>query len=211
MNKYTKLCMFFSGVALVFLLTGFLILVNDYSNAKYNLKNSFASNVSLRTNKSLGSGVVIGKNIILTVEHLINSPEDMIWLTENPEVKVKIKTIFKERYAMLLEANTNLETLDYKIVSIADKVNIDEIVYVCNRDYKKGRVLSSSYGKGIVVTIQTVDGDSGSGIYNLKGELLGICCSAIPNIYSETHTDYFTKFIDVTKLKSKIAKNKWKQ
>lgn len=127
-----------------------------------------------------GSGVVITKRLILTAGHVVNRcrhPFTIGVLANGDEVALKVRVVSKVQDAAVLEADEDLHFNPVKM----GRVKVGDAVCIApaqpHRVYTCGHVEDIFEGLrkfNILFDMTAVQGNSGSGIYNDSGELVGI-------------------------------------
>ena len=136
---------------------------------------AMSRNVWVETDSQQGSGVIISKNHVLTCFHALEVDSAIkVGVGENA-VKAKILKVDPEIDLCLLEVPTE----DITDVVLAEDASInDKVFYVGNPKahynvFSPGRVVWL-HGHNVYTNTLGMGGASGSGLYNTRGELVGI-------------------------------------
>jgi S1-C subfamily serine protease len=140
----------------------------------------------------LGSGVTLkykGKFYILTAAHLLVNDTDVLTLSENDQniCKLKVIKIDKQVDLLLLQPiDENITVVGGAYTELAHREPLTaQKVYVVGNPIGiedalcEGRVLDYKGKYMVIKAIDTFFGNSGGGIYNQDGELVGIVSAAM--------------------------------
>ncbi|MDO8504483.1 MAG: serine protease [Candidatus Liptonbacteria bacterium] len=125
----------------------------------------------IKTNDGYGTGIIIGENLVLICNHLLDKDSGV---TVNDESASVLKVDEKNDLALLYLRTGYIAPIKFAKIALQD----DPIFYVGN---PLGHVKLISHGRicdideGMIFTDARIfPGASGSGAYNDKGELIGI-------------------------------------
>lgn len=138
-----------------------------------------------------GSGVVIDYDKVLTCYHLTDEGVTDFEIQYNDSDKNYIATlesIQPEKDLAILKPSKQ----DVKPVKLGTEIRLGEKIYIISSPQGKknvvttGTVVAPYYNGKILSSIQTKPGSSGGGVFNTKGELIGIVSSRIDE-FNETY------------------------
>jgi S1-C subfamily serine protease len=150
-----------------------LFLLCNMSHGKENviMATPINRNVVISTDKGRGSGIIISKNVILTVFHNLHLGSD---IKVNGKVAKVLKVDAKNDLMLLVIKTPNIPD-----VVLAETITQDEEIICYGNPMShtgmvlRGRVIDID-GNKLYTDAHVFFGSSGGGAYNLKGELVGI-------------------------------------
>jgi S1-C subfamily serine protease len=127
--------------------------------------------VSIKTDHGSATGVVIGQNLVLTCFHNLQTDSD---IKVNGVIPKILKVSPKNDLALL-----EVKTPYVSPIEMAETIRQDEEVFIYGNPMGhlgtilRGRIVDLADGK-VYVDAHVFFGSSGSGMYNSKGQLVGI-------------------------------------
>lgn len=154
----------------IVLLTVAILCGSCATSHRFVIDGATARNVPIRSGRVSGSGVVIGKDSVLTVAHVLQGLEITVHM-------IRAKVIHRDTVLDLmllsvptidlppLEINTKLKRGEW-VVAVGNPSNITDFVSIGYVNYTED--------SGLLASNPTYPGMSGSGLYDESGRLVGI-------------------------------------
>lgn len=133
--------------------------------------NNLNRTVSVSTDEGRATGMIVATNLVLTNFHVLHTGSDV---KVNGVVATIVKADTKNDLLLLL-----VPTKNFEVVGFAPKVSQDEQIIILGNPLGhknvilRGRIIDIADGK-FYTDAHVFFGSSGSGVYNLKGELVGL-------------------------------------
>ena len=159
-----------NGVKLLSLV--FTLIVTAYAQKPTLLSRLHARSTSVETKEGHGTGIIVARGFVLTNFHLLHSGYAV---TVNKKVARIVKVDPLHDLALLATGTGNISP-----VTIAKTAAQDERIIVIGNplDHKgmvvRGRITTIDDDGTIYIDAHVFFGNSGGGMYNLKGQLLGV-------------------------------------
>jgi len=181
---------------------------------KENIDKIISANVGIInfTDFSGGSGIFIDTNIILTAKHLIDKETDILIIQKDSLfTPAKIIKVYKDRDLMILKLYTDTPFPYVNISKFEPKI-ADEVYAVGNPvgeidQVTFGLIRKQSKENEIYHSATIAPGNSGGGLFNKDGELVGINIAMIvvsENIYSNHWMGNFALATDIISIREDI-------
>jgi len=125
----------------------------------------------IETDNGHGTGVIVAKDLVLTNFHMLETRSDIM---VNGKIAKILKVDPKNDPCLL-----NVDTAQISPVDLAEKITQDEEIVVIGNPMDhhgliaRGRVVDLADGQ-VFIDARIFFGSSGSGVYNSKGQMVGI-------------------------------------
>lgn len=127
-----------------------------------------ASSVRVSTNQGHGSGVVVSSKCVLTADHVVKDAKQI-------NTGVVMHIVKQEDDPVDLALICADAPLNMPAVKLGDVPQIDDYVYVVGDPIiYKGVVTEGRYEDTNMITAHCAPGNSGGGVFNKAGELVGV-------------------------------------
>lgn len=132
------------------------------------------------TKMHYGSGIFIAPNVLLTAKHLLEEPDDVLVVRkENTYLPAKILKKYEELDLLVLKLYAEDELFPYVKISEFEPIVADEVYAIGNpyqfKDHVTFGLIRTYSEKGLFYHSAFIaPGNSGGGLFNKDGDLVGI-------------------------------------